>query len=152
MEIKKVIQSTEELPLQKEALINLIMSAQLVHDTYNKIFKKFNLSQQQFNVLRILRGQKGKPANLKCIQERMITKMSNTTRLIDKLIEKGLVERHICPENRREIEVFITDNGLAILEEVNPILEQEERQLTKNLTTKEIKNLNLILNKLRTHK
>ncbi|MDN6310136.1 MAG: MarR family winged helix-turn-helix transcriptional regulator [Flavobacteriaceae bacterium] len=151
MEVNKIIQSAEELPLQKEALINLILSAQLVHDSYNKIFKKFNLSQQQFNVLRILRGQKGKPANLKCIQERMITKMSNTTRLIDKLIEKGFVERHICTDNRREIEVFITANGLTILEEVSPILEQQERQLTGSLTTKEMENLNLILNKLRTH-
>lgn len=151
MEIKKVIKSTEELPLQKEALINLIMSAQLVHDTYNKIFKKFKLSQQQFNVLRILRGQKGEPANLKCIQKRMITKMSNTTRLIDKLIEKGFVERHICSENRREINVFITDSGLVILEEISPILEQEEQQLTENLTTREVESLNLILNKLRTN-
>lgn len=151
MEVKKIIQSTEALPIAKETMINLIMSSQLVHDSHNKILKEFNLSQQQFNVLRILRGQKGKPANLKCIQERMVTKMSNTTRLIDKLIEKAFVKRYICSKNRREIEVFITDEGLHILEKVSPIIDHKEELLTQNLTHQELEELNKLLNKIRTH-
>ncbi|MGO3689509.1 MAG: MarR family winged helix-turn-helix transcriptional regulator [Psychroflexus halocasei] len=151
MEVKKIIQSNEALPIAKETMINLIISSQLVHDSYNKVLKEFKLSQQQFNVLRILRGQKGKPANLKCIQERMVTKMSNTTRLIDKLIEKGFVERHICPENRREIEVYITQTGLDILDKVSPVLDDTEKSLSQNLTNLELEKLNKLLNKLRTH-
>lgn len=151
MDVNKAIQTTEKLALEKEVSINLILSSQQVHDNYNKVLKQFKLSQQQFNVLRILRGQKGKPANLKCIQKRMVTKMSNTTRLIDKLIDKGFVERHICSENRREIEVYITQKGLNILEEVSPILDQSEKTLTKSLSNSELKELNKLLNKFRSH-
>lgn len=149
MKVTEVIKPNETLPLEKEAIINLIMSSHVVNNAFNKALKEFKLSLQQFNVLRILKGQKGKPANLKCIQERMVTKMSNTTRLIDKLIEKGFVERYICPENRREIQVFITKKGINILDNVSPILEHKEKLLTKNISQKELEKLNTILNKIR---
>jgi DNA-binding MarR family transcriptional regulator len=66
--------------------------------------------QEQFNVLRILR-KKGNPANMSVIQERMIAKTSNTTRLVDKLLLKNFVTRKVCLENRRKIEVLITQKG-----------------------------------------
>ena len=78
------------------------------------VLKPYGVSIQQFNVLRILRGQKGVAANLSTVQNLMVDKISNTTRLIDKLIEKSLVERIICKENRRKIELFITDKGLSL--------------------------------------
>lgn len=149
MKVSEVIKPNETLPLEKEAIINLIMSSHVVNNAFNKALKEFKLSLQQFNVLRILKGQSGKPANLKCIQERMVTKMSNTTRLIDKLIEKGFVERYICPENRREIQVFITKKGINILDNVSPILENKEKLLTKNISQEELEKLNTILNKIR---
>jgi DNA-binding MarR family transcriptional regulator len=70
--------------------------------------KPYDVSQQQFNVLRILRGQNEKPANLSTLNERMISKMSNTTRLVDKLLLKGYVDRITCPSNRRKVEISIT--------------------------------------------
>lgn len=92
------------------------------------------ISIQQFNVLRILRGQKGNPSNLNTVHERMIHKMSNTTRLIDKLIDKGLVNRNVCKENRRKIELFITTEGLSLLKRVDPIVDQIEAEFVVSLS------------------
>ncbi len=76
----------------RKTVISILTSGYKINDELSSLFKKFDLSIPQFNVLRILRGQKGKPANLSTVQEHMIHKMSNTTRLIDKLIQKGFVK------------------------------------------------------------
>lgn len=110
--------------------------------------KPLGISIQQFNVLRILRGQKGNPSNLNTVHERMIHKMSNTTRLIDKLIDKGLVSRNLCKENRRKIELFITTEGLKLLEIVDPIVDQIEAQFIEALTSKQREEIIEILNNL----
>jgi DNA-binding MarR family transcriptional regulator len=99
--------------------------------------------------LRILRGQKGKPANMSVIQERMIAKNSNTTRLIDKLLLKEMVTRKECPDNRRKIEILITQKGLDILEELDPLVVRHENDFAKKLTPKELELLNELLEKYR---
>jgi DNA-binding MarR family transcriptional regulator len=108
--------------------------------------KPFGLSVQQFNVLRILRGQKGNMLNLNEITHRMIHKMSNTTRLVDKLIDKSLVERVICPENRRRVNISITDKGLEILSQIDSVIQEFEKEIIRLLSEKE-KNtlLNLLI-------
>jgi DNA-binding MarR family transcriptional regulator len=118
-------------------------------EKYTSFFKQYDISLQQFNVLRILKGQKGKPANLATIQERMVHKNSNTTRLIDKLITKGLVQRSICPENRRKVEIIITQNGLNLIESINPKLDVLEDTIMEPLSTTEAETLNILLEKLR---
>jgi DNA-binding MarR family transcriptional regulator len=104
---------------------------------------------EQYNVLRILRGQKGTPANMSTLQERMINKMSNTTRLVDKLIVKELVTRNTCPSNRRKIEILITNKGLNIMKQIDDKLDIKENNLTKNLTNNELETLNNLLDKIR---
>jgi len=108
--------------------------------------KPFGLSVQQFNVLRILRGQKGNMLNLNEITHRMIHKMSNTTRLVDKLIDKSLVERVICPENRRRVNISITEKGLEILSQIDSVIQEFEKEIIHLLSEKE-KNtlLNLLI-------
>ena len=101
MKIEEEIKSTIELSLAKKVILNLSFSRSVIADRFLEILKPFDLSSEQYNVLRILRGQKGKPANMSVIQERMISKNSNTTRLVDKLIIKELVIRKICPSNKR---------------------------------------------------
>ena len=112
------------------------------------VLKPFGISIQQFNVLRILRGQKGVAANLFTVQEKMVNKMSNTTRIIDKLIDKSFVERIICKENRRKIELFITEEGLNFLKKVDPIIDQTEEKITNHLSEKEKQEMLILLNKL----
>jgi DNA-binding MarR family transcriptional regulator len=80
----------------------------------------------------------------------MVSKMSNTTRLIDKLILKEFVKRDECPENRRKIELLISSEGLKKLEEIDTLVDQTETQMTSNLTETELKQLNFLLTKLAT--
>jgi DNA-binding MarR family transcriptional regulator len=100
-------------------------------------------------VLRILRGQMMKPINLSSIQERMVHKNSNAGRLIDKLLIKGLVERNICEENRRKIEIKITSNGISLLNQIDPSLDELESNSLSNLSNSEISLLNKLLEKIR---
>lgn len=114
-----------------------------------KQLKPYDISLQQFNVLRILRGKKENRPNLSTIQERMINKMSNTTRLVDKLITKNLVERNTCENNRRKVEIFITPEGLQLLEKVDQIIIDVEKKCIESLTQEDIIQLNTLLDKIR---
>jgi DNA-binding MarR family transcriptional regulator len=110
--------------------------------------KPFDVSIQQFNVLRILRGQKGKPANLSTLNDRMVSRMSNTTRLVDKLILKGLADRMICPENRRKVEIRLTDQGKYALAEMNLAVELAEKELMCALDSRQLDTLNTLLDQI----
>ena len=149
MKLQEILKSTAELSLHKKTAVNFLVTSHLFTEQFQSFFKSYDISMQQFNVLRILRGQKGTPANLATIQERMIHKNSNTTRLIDKLITKKYVERTICPENRRKVEIVITKKGLALLETIDPELQKLEENVFQELTTEEIETLNHLLEKLR---
>ncbi len=152
MEIEAEIKTTVPLNLAKKVLLNISFTKNVLSDTFQEITKTYDLSAEQYNVLRILRGQKGKPANMCVIQERMISKNSNTTRLIDKLLIKKMVTRQECPENRRKIEILITKTGLKVLEKLDPIIIQHENKFAENLTQKELESLNNLLEKYRTIK
>jgi len=134
----------------RKTVISILTSGYKINDELSSLFKKFDLSIPQFNVLRILRGQKGKPANLSTVQEHMIHKMSNTTRLIDKLIQKGFVKRNICENNRRKIEVYITNSGLHLLKSIDDRLDNKESFILENLNIEEKKELIRILSKIKT--
>ena len=107
MHIEKKIKTSTNLPVPKKVVVNLLYTYGIVNGLLNDVLKPYGISIQQFNVLRILKGQKGKPATLSTVQERMINKMSNTTRLIDKLIKKGYVEKNINKKNNDEAQELI---------------------------------------------
>ena len=132
----------------KSVIISLLRTNTFVVDTLSNILKPYKISLQQFNVLRILRGQKGKPSNLSTVQEKMINRMSNTTRIIDKLVKKKYVSRSICKENRRKIELLITPKGLKILGKIDLIFEKEESKLTDKLSPEEHDEILTIFNKI----
>ena len=152
MEIEKVIKSNINLEDSKKIILNIIYTQNVITDKFNEVIKPHDLSSEQYNVLRILRGQKGCPANMCIIQERMLSKNSNTTRLIDKLLLKGLVTREVCPENRRKIEVLITEKGLELLTILDPKIIEHEDLFASNLSSKEKEQLNTLLEKYRTLK
>ena len=137
------------MALEKKTLLNVMYTQNVISEKFNELLKPFDLSPEQFNVLRILRGQKGKPANMSMIQERMIAKTSNTTRLVDKLLLKELVLREVCPINRRKMEITITEKGLELLLQLDPLVEAHERAFSKNLTVEELEVLNELLEKFR---
>ena len=148
MTIEETIQA-RTLPLSRKLTINLLYSANWANDILIETIKPFDISLQQFNVLRILRGQQNQPANLSTINSRMVAKTSNTTRLVDKLITKGYTDRTICPSNRRKVEITITQKGLALLDTIDPIVDSAEKKVTAQLNDHELELLNKLLNKLR---
>jgi len=127
----------------------VLYTQNVINDKFNEVLKPYDLSGEQYNVLRILRGQKGNQANMCVIQERMLAKTSNTTRLVDKLLLKELVTRKVCPENRRKIEVQITPKGLEVLKVLDPKVAEHENYFSKNLNSEELDQLNLLLEKYR---
>ena len=132
----------------KHAIISILKTSAFISEILLSGLKPYEISEQQFNVLRILRGQKGIAANLSTVQERMVHKMSNTTRLIDKLIQKKLVKRNVCIENRRKIELFITEDGLDFLKKIDPITDEIEKKVLKNISSKDLNSLISILNSI----
>jgi DNA-binding MarR family transcriptional regulator len=152
MKIEEVIKTNSNLEDSKKIILNIFYTQNVIGDKFNEIVKPYDLSNEQYNVLRILRGQKGCPANMCIIQERMLSKNSNTTRLIDKLLLKNFVTREVCPENRRKIEVLITEKGLELLEILDPKITEYEDLFAANLSSSEKKQLITLLEKYRTLK
>lgn len=131
-----------------QLIIALVKSSSEINEKLMLALKPFGVSIQQFNVLRILRGQKGIAANLSTVQERMVNKMSNTTRLIDKLIEKSYVERLVCKQNRRKIELYITEEGLAFLKQIDPVIDRAENEMVGHFKADEKEKMVSLLNKI----
>ena len=111
---------------------------QFISDEISCALHPYGLSIQQFNVLRILRGCEEKPASLQYITSRMIHKTSNTTRIVDRLLEKKLVDRKPCAENRRMVEINITKVGLKILTTIDPVIDKKENEVASRLSEKEL--------------
>ncbi|MFT5736082.1 MAG: DNA-binding MarR family transcriptional regulator [Maribacter sp.] len=147
MNVEKAIKTNTEIPLKKRTIIHLSLVYNKVNEQVALTLKPFEISVQQFNVLRILRGQKGQPANLSTINERMVTKMSNTTRLVDKLISKKYVNRTICEHNRRKVEISITDKGLVFLSQIDGMLFDKEEEILSDFSNLELIQLNTLLDK-----
>ncbi|MEM8846387.1 MAG: MarR family transcriptional regulator [Bacteroidota bacterium] len=147
MNVEEIIKTTKQIPLESRTLIHMTLVHNQVNEIINTALKPFEVSLQQFNVLRILRGQKGKPANLSTLNERMVTKMSNTTRLVDKLLNKGYVNRAVCETNRRKVEIVITDLGMDVLSKMDKAVSSAEKEAVSNLSQKELETLNTLLDK-----
>jgi DNA-binding MarR family transcriptional regulator len=111
-------------------------------------FKQLDLTEQQYNVLRILRGQFPKPCNLKLIKERMLDKMSDTSRIIDKLLKKELVERTQCFDDRRNVDILISEKGMVLINSLDYV-DENIYYLFKTLTKEDIEVLNNLLDKIR---
>lgn len=150
MKIEDELKSTVEYSKSKQIVLNIMYTVNTITERFNDIIKPYDISGEQYNVLRILRGQKGCPANMCIIQERMLAKTSNTTRLVDKLLLKDLVTRNVCPDNRRKIEVLITQKGLDLLNDLDPKIKEHEEFFAKNLNNEELEQLNNLLEKYRT--
>ncbi len=138
------------IPVSKKVILNVMYAQNIIADKLMETLKPYDISIEQFNVLRILRGQKGRPANMGFIQEQMIAKTSNTTRLVDKLLFKGLVDRQVCPQNRRKMEVTITEKGLQLLEIVDTLVEEAEEKITAAFSQEEKEQLYSLLEKFKT--
>lgn len=121
----------------KNLVVQLLRTTAFVEEKLNAALKTKGLSLPQFNVLRILRGRNGKAANMSSLQDQMIKPMSNTSRLVDKLIDKEWVHRQICPSNRRKVDIVITQKGLVALKSIDSLIEKTEEEITASLQAKD---------------
>ena len=124
--------------LARSLVVESMRLGQFMSDEISCALHPYGLSIQQFNVLRILRGCQEKPASLQYITSRMIHKTSNTTRIVDRLLEKKLVDRKPCAENRRMIEITITKQGLSLLTTIDPMIDKKENEVASRLSEKEL--------------
>lgn len=146
MKIDEVLKTTFTSPQQK-VLVNIRHTANFLSNNQNTFMSQFNITIPQFNILRILRGAETE-LNVNTVKERMIEKSPNTTRLMDKLLAKGLITRVNCVEDRRVVYVAITQSGLKLLKKIDGKIKRSNIY-PKKLSNKEAELLSDLLDKVR---
>ncbi len=149
MGIEKDIQQTNFRNEFQKMSINIIYTANWLNEKMGQILATEDITQQQFNILRILRGSECPLSTLK-IRERMLDKMSDTSRIVDRLIVKGLVEKTACQKDKRLVDITISKKGLQLLEKLDSLNDHID-SILKGVTEKEAAAMNQILDKLREH-
>ena len=147
MSIEKDISQAKFRNEHQKGVINLIYTYNWMNEKMKDFFDREKITGQQFNILRILRGA-GKPISTLQIRQRMLDKMSDTSRIVDRLILKGLAKKTMCPADKRLVDVSITDKGKKLLEKMD-VYENEMDAIFGNLSSAEAKTLNTLLDKIR---
>jgi len=147
MSIDKDINQRKFRNEYQRAAINLIYTYNWTNEQMKQMFDQYDITPQQFNILRILRGA-GEPLSTLQIRQRMLDKMSDTSRIVDRLIKKALVRKMTCKADRRLVDVTISDKGLKLLEKMDRH-ENDMDGVFKNLSEAEAKTLNKLLDKVR---
>jgi len=147
MKIEDEIKQRKFQSMHQKAAINIFFTASWMNSLNAELLKPFNISIQQFNILRILKGMHPEPVTVKLLTKRMIDKMSNASRLVDKLNSKKLVERKACPMDRRRVDIKITELGLKTVNEASKALDSLD--VTMKITEKEASLLSDLLDRVR---
>lgn len=148
MELEKEIQQSKFQSEYQKLLLNIIFTASWLNLRNTQRLKPYGISPQQYNILRILRGQHPKSATVTLLTERMLDKNSNASRLVEKLRLKQLLDRCECPEDRRAVNVRITDKGLALLQKLDQTDEEFRKDFT-HISEEEARLVNRILDGVR---
>jgi DNA-binding MarR family transcriptional regulator len=148
MGIHEAIKQQNFKSAHEQMFVNILYTANWLESRTRDLFKSYGVTQPQYNVLRILKGSHPKPLSASDIKTRMIDQSPDLTRMIDRLLDKNLVTRRVCPANRRQIEIGISEKGLKMLEQIHPILE-ERMGFLKALSDDEALKVSDLLDKLR---
>jgi DNA-binding MarR family transcriptional regulator len=148
MRIEEEIQSNKFEDNYHRAVINISYTHGWLNNAFRGQFEKYNLTPQQFNVLRILRGQFPKPATVNLLKDRMLDKMSDASRIVDRLVQKGLVSRCTNTKDRRAVDIRISDAGMEVLNKMDAEFKTKDF-LKNNITEEEAAALSSLLDKLR---
>ncbi len=149
MRIEEEIKQSKFVSVRQKAHLNILFTAYWLVDKTKETLKPFDLTHQQFNVLKILKGRFPESCASYDIKEVMIDKGPDLTRLIDRLIVKEYVTRSECEENRRKLDITITKAGLGLIKKIEPLLEKQLIDQAR-ITNKEAGELSRILDKMRT--
>jgi len=148
MEIEKAIHQKKFASDIERSIVNILYTGSWLSTLQLSVLKEFGISIQQFNLMRILKGQHPEPATVNMLAERMIDKNSNASRIVEKLRSKGLVLRTTCPDDRRRVDIIITETGIELLNQCNKAISKLQGEYDK-LEHEEHLELNRLLNKLR---
>lgn len=132
---------------QQKAMINLLFTYHWAVSKMKSDFKPYDITMQQFNILRILRGQMPNPSTINLLKERMLDKMCDASRMVDRLLQKGFIERCVNKNDRRAVDIKISTEGLAILAKFDEIT--DPNKLFSKLSDTEAETLNQLLDKVR---
>lgn len=150
MKIEEAIKQNKPFASEfQKAIVNLVYTASWWNQIATRMLRPFGISQEQYNILRILRGMGDKPATIKTLTERMLDNNSNASRLVEKLKNKGFVERLECPMDRRRVDITITAKGLQLLEQTSGLMQIEVQKDLIHLSEAEAQQLNELLDKMR---
>lgn len=148
MKIEEAIQQKSFKSESQKLMANLLYSGLWIKENIKLFLDPYDITQQQYNILRILRGAKGEALSTLQIRERMIDKMSDTSRLVDRLQLKELVRKNPCPYDKRLVQVYISDKGIAVLSKIDEQYKNFHNCLSC-LSNDEKKQLNGLLDKMR---
>ena len=149
MKLEQAIKQKTPFKSQRQrAAVNLFFTNNWLISAFKEELKPFGITQQQYNVLRILRGQYPNPISTSDIRSRMLDRMSDVSRIVDRLVKKELVIRKVCKSDKRLVDVVISESGLKILQDMDDF-DQPMEELMRNLSDEELEQLNDLLDKLR---
>lgn len=131
------------------AVLEIIRTGHWITDRISRELREFDIYEPQYNVLRILRGTKGRPVSVNEILEKMIQPSSNVTRIVDKLAARALVDRRLCTDDRRKMDIIITEAGEALLEKLDKKVYDFHKPMMHNLDKEEALTLKRLIRKLR---
>jgi len=146
--IEKDIHQNDFRNAKQKAMINLLYTYGWTLEKIKSFLAREDITHQQFNILRILRGAAPQPLSTLQIRERMLDKMSDTSRIVDRLVAKNLVKKETCPKDKRLVDVTITDKGLKLLKKLDAASDYMD-EVMQNLSEKESEMLSTLLDKLR---
>ncbi len=145
--LEQLISQTKFKDEKHKAILSTLYASNLINNYFEGIFKRYSLTIQQYNALRILRGQYPHPCTINLIRERMLDKMSDTSRIVERLRKAALVERLVSQKDKRAVDVVITKKGLHLLTQIDKI-EPEMDRPTDKLTETEAQQLSGLLEKI----
>ncbi len=148
MQLQKEIQASKFESVHQQAVINVVYTANWCNDQLRQAFLPYNVTTQQFNVLRILRGQHPDPCTISLLKARILDKMCDASRIVDRLVQKELVLKTTNKSDKRAADILITKKGLALLEEMDQNIDLSS-PVSANLTEEETETLNALLDKMR---
>jgi DNA-binding MarR family transcriptional regulator len=134
---------------QQKAVLNILFTSNWLRNGQTLMLAPYGISIQQYNILRILRGAKGERMNMHSVKERMIDRAPNATRLTDKLLAKGLVERERCDQDRRVVYIRIGEKGLDLLKELDAAMKDHWATMHARLSVADAEVVNRALDALR---
>ncbi len=149
MSIESDIQQASFRSPYHRLVVNVLYSGNWIGNAQMRVLKPYGITLQQYNVLRILRGKSPEPVKVSEITERMLDKMSNASRLVDKLVLKQYVERTECHKDRRAVDVVIVQKGLDLLKKIDASQVQWEEDMHRRLTVEQADILSQLLDQLR---